>query len=320
MTIVAFAVYTVLQIVLLPLGILGAVITGYKQIRVSQRLGLSQTAVEIINGRWTMDVFGLREDRAARKLARKLPNDSIFGLWLALLPLYLLYRITGKNYFYPRVAKPGHENVADLVMARTPVFDAYIDAHTDSAAQLVFMGAGLDTRAYGSLKDSGLTIFELDQSNTQDMKRKALKRAKIASDHVRFLEVDFTDAAWPETLQEAGFDQSAKTIFMWEGVTLYLNEADVRKTVATVKGIAAPGSTLLVDFYGTRFLSFLSRSTKKVLEATDETLAFGLDFENEHDTRLQEFARSLDVELGQRRFLGHAAKKGPYAVIAELIL
>ncbi len=321
MTIIAFAIYIVLQIVLLPLVIIGATLTGYKQIRVSQRLGLSQTAIEIINGRWTMDVFGMREDKAARKLARKLPNNSIFGLWLVLFPLYLLYRMTGRNYIYPRVVKEGRENIADVVMARTSAFDSYIDAHVDSATQLVFMGAGLDTRAYGKLKESGLAIFELDQARTQQMKREALKRANISADHVRFLEVDFTNAGWPEMLLGAGFDKTAKTIFLWEGVTLYLSEAAVRSTVATLQDIAATGSVLLLDIYADYFLAFARRGAmKKVLEATDETVGFGLDFAQDHNKRLQDFVRSLDVDLGQCRFLGAAAKKGPFAVVAELIL
>ena len=39
---------------------------AYKQIWRSRQLGLSQTAVEIVNGRWTGDVFGLREDKPSR--------------------------------------------------------------------------------------------------------------------------------------------------------------------------------------------------------------------------------------------------------------
>jgi methyltransferase (TIGR00027 family) len=319
MTVIAFAIYIVLQIALLPLAIIGGLWVAYKQIRVSQRLGLSQTAVEIINGRWTMDVFGLREDTAARKLARKMPNDSIFGLWMALFPLYLLYRMTGKNYIYPRVAKEGHENFSDLVPARTPVFDSYINAHAGNARQLVFMGAGLDTRAYGPLKERDLSIFELDQATTQQMKRKALKRARIKSDHVQFLEVDFTDSSWPEGLLNAGFDRKAKTIFVWEGVTLYLSDADVRSTISTVQGFAGPDSVLILDIYSRRLVTLGNRA-KKILDATGEGLEFGMEFEENHDANLQQFAQSLDVELSQHRFLGAATKNGPFAVIAELLL
>lgn len=321
MTLLAILIYIPLQIVLLPLGIIGAAWTGYKQIIVSQRLGLSQTAIEIINGRWTMDVFGMREDKAARRLSRKLPNTSIFGLWLALLPLYILYRISGKNLFYPRSAKPGYETIADLVMARTPHFDAIINQHIASARQFVVLGAGLDTRAYGLMKDEELAIFELDQPATQQMKRKCLKRARIASDHVTFVEVDFESGDWTKDLVEAGFDPSLKTIFLWEGVTLYLSREDVVKTLRSIRSLSSPGSTLIADIYGDRMIKFSNNKVLgKTLEATNETLGFGLDFsKNPHNT-LETFVSEQEMNLQAAKFLGDKTRKGAYAVVAEIDL
>ena len=58
----ALLVFIVLQILFIPLGIIGVILVGYRQLIVSKNLGVSQTAIEIINGRWTMHVFGLRDD------------------------------------------------------------------------------------------------------------------------------------------------------------------------------------------------------------------------------------------------------------------
>ena len=52
----SYAIFIPLQIVFVPLAIIGLLLTAYKQIIVSKRLGVSQTAIEIINGRWTMHV------------------------------------------------------------------------------------------------------------------------------------------------------------------------------------------------------------------------------------------------------------------------
>ena len=254
MVVIAFTIYIAVQLALLPLGIAGAVLVAYKQLRVSQRLGLSQTAVEVLNGRWTMDVFGIRQDTAARKLARVVPNDSIPGLWLSLFPLYLLYRMTGRNYIYPRVAHEGHETVADLMIARTLYFDALIAAHLADAEQFVILGAGLDTRFYGPLADRGLTMYELDQADTQQMKRTRLQTAGLHADRVRFVEVDFAETGWTQGLLDAGFDSAAKTIFLWEGVTLYLDENAVTATLAALKALAAKGSVVFADIYADRFL------------------------------------------------------------------
>ena len=51
MKIVALAIYLILQFAFIPLSIFGVLLTGYRQIAVSKRLGVSQTAIEIINGR-----------------------------------------------------------------------------------------------------------------------------------------------------------------------------------------------------------------------------------------------------------------------------
>jgi O-methyltransferase involved in polyketide biosynthesis len=153
------------------------------------------------------------------------------------------------------------------------------------------------------------------------MKLKALQGAIVSSDHVRFVEVDFTDPGGSDGFQNAGFDNSVKTIFVWEGVTLYLSEADVRTTIATLRSIAAPNSVIILDIYGNSFLRFANKGAAgKVLEATGESVGFGLDFSQDHDTHLQEFMASLEVKLGQRRYLGAETTKGPFVVIAALIL
>ncbi len=62
MTVLSKLVYFPLQVLFISVAIVGVVIVAYKQLVVSKRLGLSQTAVEVINGRWTMHIFGLRQD------------------------------------------------------------------------------------------------------------------------------------------------------------------------------------------------------------------------------------------------------------------
>ena len=191
MNIIALFVFIVLQILFIPLAIIGFLLVAYRQMIGSRNLGVSSTAIEIINGRWTMDRFGIRQDHAAVKLNCVLPNSSVMGLWLVLFPLYVRYKISGKHWLYPTVAVRGEEGVANLVANRTLYFDAIIDEAKDQVDQLVVMGAGFDTRCYGALKESGLTMFELDQAKTQRLKREYLAKAGVDSAHVRFVEVDF---------------------------------------------------------------------------------------------------------------------------------
>ena len=69
-------------------------------------------------------------------------------------------------------------------------------------------------------------------ADVQAHKLQALANANISCNHVHFVNVDFTRDDVFEKLAEAGYDPDKKTLFLWEGVTLYLSEAEVRKNYA----------------------------------------------------------------------------------------
>jgi len=58
MKVFSLVVYVVLQLLCLPLLIVGVLLGAYRQMVVSKRLGLSNTAIKVIQARWTMDRFG----------------------------------------------------------------------------------------------------------------------------------------------------------------------------------------------------------------------------------------------------------------------
>lgn len=319
--IVALIVFIILQILFIPLAIIGAIWVAYKQLVVSKRLGVSQTAIEIINGRWTMHIFGLREDAAAAKLTPVLPNTSTIGLGLALFPLYVHSRIRGENKWYPTIAEKGEEGIANLVMNRSLYFDSIIDKAKDEAEQFVILGAGLDTRAYNDLKQSGMSIFELDQASTQQLKRKYLQKAGADTFHVHFIEVDFAQDNWFDSLKAAGYDPNKRTIFLWEGVTLYLGESSVRKTLRTIKDNSSVGSIIVLDIYSKRFVSgdYMRgmKATLPLLDMTDEQLSFGLDMTQDYQQSLETFAASEGITVGESYFMGCKSQKGTWMVVTE---
>lgn len=151
MSFLSLVLYIPLQIVFIPLALLGSIYVGYRQIGVSKKLGISQTAIEVLNGRWTMHIFGIRTDEACDKLAKVLSNTSVNGLWLALAPLWLEYKMSGELFLYPRIPDQGDEGLRDLMVSRTLYFDRVIERVINDVEQFVFMGAGYDTRAYGDL-------------------------------------------------------------------------------------------------------------------------------------------------------------------------
>lgn len=321
MRLIAWLIYLPLQILWLPASILGGLWLTYKQVSISRKLGLSGTAVDVVNGRWIADVFGLRTDAPSRQLAGQLPNNSVIGLFLTLFPLLVARAIAGRPIIFPVLPEDEKAGIVSIVFSRTRRFDDLIAHRAAMSSQFVILGAGLDTRCYGPLARQGLALFELDKAANQRAKRQAVKRARLDADHVSYIEIDFSQPDWIASLTASSYDPSLRTIFLWEGVTLYLSETDVRKTLATIKGHSASGSVVLMDLYAMRFLKLLrAGAAKKALAATGESVNFGLDFSGDAEAALNTFATSVDLQLGAHYFIGSSHKQGPYMAVAELVV
>ncbi len=321
---VAWIVFIPVQLLFIPLTIVGIVFSMYAQTVVSKKLGVSGTAVNVASERLIMDRFGLRADRATGQLLRTLPNASMIGGWLILFPWYLRYKISGKNAGFPTLSAPGKETVANMMPDRTVAIDRIIEKSSCQVDQFVSLGAGFDTRCYGSLKSSRLQFFELDQAATQRLKRISLQKAGIDASHVQFVEVDFSIDSWPEKLRSSGYDPGRPSLFLWEGVTLYLSEDAVRKTLRAIKSIAALGSILVCDFYARRFVTgkYSGRGTTitKAAGMSGEGLRFGLDFCQDPAGVLASFLASENLVTGDTNFMGAETKKGVYMVVTEIKL
>ncbi len=308
MRFIALIIFIVVQIIFIPLAIIGVILVSSNQLVVSKRLGVSGTAISAIGGRWLMNAYGMRKDPTTAKLYRALPNGSEIGLWLILFPSYLRYKI------HPSLEEVGKESISSVAVTRTIYFDKLINKSKDKVEQFVIMGAGYDTRCYGDLKRNNLKFFELDQTRTQKLKIECLKKAGIDATHVTFVDVDFSTEKWYEKLENVSYNPNKKSIFLWEGVTLYLSENDVRKTIKEIKEHSAAGSVLIVDLYSKRLIALQGVKT------TNEDFNFGLDFSVNHENVLKTFLESEKVNLGDYFFMGHKTKKGAYGVVAEVIL
>lgn len=136
--------------------------------------------------------------------------------------------------------------------------------------------------------------------------------------------VDFSTEHWYEKLKKAGYDPSKKSIFLWEGVTLYLSEKDVRNTLKEIKQHAASGSIIIADLYATVFVTGEMYPTMKTqmksLKITDEEFGFGIDFSSDYENALKTFLESENIKAGDTYFMGYKTKKGTCMVVAEIII
>jgi methyltransferase (TIGR00027 family) len=133
-------------------------------------------------------------------------------------------------------------------LARTLHIDRIVETEVEAGArQLVLLGAGLDTRAWRLRALRGIRVFEVDHPATQAWKKARVARLGEGAD-VRFVATDFEKTQPFDALHTAGFDPAVRTCFLWEGVTIYLQEASIRAMLTGISAAARPGSSLTFDY------------------------------------------------------------------------
>ena len=125
----------------------------------------------------------------------------------------------------------------EYMIARTAYFDGlFLDALNNEVPQIVLLGAGYDSRAYRIAKiNRGTNIFELDIAPTQSRKKECLRGARIdIPQQVKFVPINFKEDSLKDVLENAGYENREKTLFLWEGVSYYLNVESVDATMEFV--------------------------------------------------------------------------------------
>lgn len=139
----------------------------------------------------------------------------------------------------------------EFLIARTAYFDGIVRlALAGSVSQIVFLGAGYDSRPYRFRDLIGETrIFEVDMPKIQERKRKLLGKARIPiPEQLTFVPVDLRTGGIGGKLRKAGFDPGLEALFVWEGVTYYLPGKAVGGTLGAIREISYPGSTVCFDY------------------------------------------------------------------------
>jgi methyltransferase (TIGR00027 family) len=137
------------------------------------------------------------------------------------------------------------------LIARTAYIDTlFTEALKDNIPQIVFLGAGYDTRSC-RFKDKikHTRIFEVDAPSTQQRKWAILKESGIVvPDAVTPIPANFKTDVVAEILRKAGYDERGKTLFIWEGVTYYLTLEAVKSTLRFIKEHSARESRVVFDY------------------------------------------------------------------------
>jgi len=95
-------------------------------------------------------------------------------------------------------------------------------------------------------------------------------------DHVAFIPVDFNTQTLGERLFTNGYNEQGKTLFIWQGVTMYLTVEGVDSTLAFITQHSGPGSAVIFDYFSNETLRAM-KTERRITRAIGERLIFGID-------------------------------------------
>ncbi|SPM43459.1 O-Methyltransferase involved in polyketide biosynthesis [Mycobacterium numidiamassiliense] len=198
---------------------------------------------------------------------RRLVDDDLAELFLP-APLRWLVaatRLTPVRRLMVRASEwTGPGLWANLACRKRFIADKLTESLADVNA-VVVLGAGLDTRGYLLTRQVRIPVFEVDLPVNIARKAKTVRRVMGQPPlSVRLVALDFERDDLLTALAEHGYHTDYRAFFICEGVTQYLSEAGVRRTLEGLRA-AAPGSRLVFTYVKRDFIDGTNRYGTRTL-------------------------------------------------------
>jgi methyltransferase (TIGR00027 family) len=188
----------------------------------------------------------------------------------------------------------------EYVISRTKFIDSiFQNAVSSEFHQILIFGAGFDSRGIRFADSNKKTIiFELDAPITQEAKINQLKKRGVEiGPHITFISIDFNKESLEDKLIESGFSKNKRSLFILEGLTMYLDPEAIDSTFHVIDQFAGTGSEVVFDYV---YLSVLngenlyygeSEVMKQVNDA-NEPWSFGIE-----KGKLESFLNDKNLKL-----------------------
>ena len=154
--------------------------------------------------------------------------------------------------------------------------------------------------------------------------KQAIEKAGIPHDHVTFVETDFNQETWMDTLLTSGFDPNKTTYILWEGVTMYLTDEAVNSTLALFSTLPQ-GSVISIDFFtedmvkGNPPHETWSKRAHAAIKYYSEKIMFGIPTGESLSEGTEQLASKYGLILSKFENIGDKdhQKKIPWYVFTE---
>lgn len=160
------------------------------------------------------------------------------GRWLLQIKISLMQKASLPGFYL------------HFVLRKRSIEEFVRSAITNGAEQLVVIGAGFDTLSLRIAKEfTDMTVIEIDHPATQQWKKTALKDKNHGADNLYFLPMDLTEHTMQELLLELeNYDQNKTSVFVAEGLLMYLLEKEVCEILHFIKNFSGPGSHFVFTY------------------------------------------------------------------------
>jgi methyltransferase (TIGR00027 family) len=214
-----------------------------------------------------------------------------------------------------------------MMLVRTRYIDDALERAVGNGAEhVVILGAGFDSHAYRCQELlATVKVFEVDRPATQSLKKQRVNEAVGGPPaNLTYVPIDIQHEDLADVLRRHGHDQSKRTFFIMEGVTMYVPEEGVRATLRYVAG-HPPGSAIVFDFMYRPMVDMLRsidwarvpESFKPYVERfleliKDEPWVFGIPVDGERT-----FLRDAGLDLVELLTIGGEESLKRYATKAD---
>jgi len=226
-----------------------------------------------------------------------------------ILPVFisLLLKLKIINVKRGRLSPKG---LYEYVIARTKFIDGvFCSVISKGFDQILIFGSGYDSRGIRLLKKGQKTkIFELDVPITQTAKIKQFKKRGVTvPSNVVYIPIDFNKELIEEKLKKYDFKPQKKTLFVLEGLTMYLSQDAVDETFRLIYEWGDQNSEVVFDYVFSSVLRgenlfYGEKEAYYTVKKAGETWTFGIEkgqiisFLKERHLELIQHLESKDLE------------------------
>ena len=147
-----------------------------------------------------------------------------------------------------------HPRDLQYVALRTRFLDDFLQSLSAQIRQIVFLGAGMDARAYRLPWPENTTLYELDRAEIIEAKANyfqdispQLQRIAIAADLTQ---------PWTSLLCDRGYQPEIPTLWILEGLLMYLSTDEVEQLLQDISNLSQPQSAIGFDILSSASLDY----------------------------------------------------------------